>query len=493
VLRILLLLVVLFVGIVVARVLYTYRDRNSGYSLNLERSEAPSKSNPRPLRVGFGRQTINPDLSDPRRPVWVAGFSQHRAATKQHDDLWAVASVLDDGYTRIGIVALDAIGFFHDDVLAVRRRLAADWKLDYTIVCSTHNHSTPDLMGLWGPDILHTGVDRTYREQVIAAAAKALGDAVQSLQPAKVSIHELPTSPAGLLTDTRKPEVYDPDIRVMHFTNPTNGSTIGSIVGWADHPETPWGKNTEITADFCGYLRDGLERGITENGRLVAPGVGGIHLYVNGAVGGLMTTSPNVTVRDPYLDKDFKEPTHDKARALGRQLVSRVLPVLWETNAVRSEYLPISVRARTIEVPLDNIGFMVAPVLGLIDRGQVRWQTMRSEVALLTLGDASMVCVPGELYPELINGGIEKAPGADFGIDPLEVPPLREMMPGKIKFLVGLANDEIGYIIPKSEWDRKPPYLYGAAHGVYGEVNSTGPDTAMIIHEAVREMAQRAR
>jgi len=34
------------------------------------------------------------------------------------------------------------------------------------------------------------------------------------------------------------------------------------------------------------------------------------------------------------------------------------------------------------------------------------------------------------------------------------------MMKGEYKFVFGLANDEIGYIIPKSEWDEVPPYLY---------------------------------
>jgi hypothetical protein len=493
VLRIFLLLILLLVATVMARCLYAFRDRNPGYAVHLERSAAPAQAGPRPLRVGFARQTINPDLSDPKKPIWVAGFSQHRAATKLHDDLWAVGCVLDDGYTRIGIVVLDAIGFFHDDVIAVRRRLGAELKLDYSIVCSTHNHSTPDLMGLWGPNIFRTGVNAAYREQVIATAAKVLGEAVKAIRPAKVSMIELPTPPEGLVTDTRKPEVYDSDLRVMHFTDPTNGVTIGSIVGWANHPETPWGKNTEITADFCGYLRDGLEKGIAENGQILARGLGGTHLFVNGAVGGLMTTHPRVTVQDPYLNRDFQEPSHEKTRALGRQLVSRILPALGQTNASRSEYMPISVQARTIQIPLDNTGFLLAPVLGLIDRGQVKWKTFRSEVALLTLGEASIACVPGEIYPELVNGGVEQPPGADFGIAPLEVPSLREMMPGKIKFLFGLANDEIGYIIPKSEWDREPPYLYGSDRGVYGEVNSTGPETARIIHDAFREMSARSQ
>ena len=76
----------------------------------------------------------------------------------------------------------------------------------------------------------------------------------------------------------------------MHFTTPTNDVTIGTIEGWANHPETPWGRNTEITADYCGYLRDALERGIEHDGQTFAKGLGGIHLYVNGAIGGLITT-----------------------------------------------------------------------------------------------------------------------------------------------------------------------------------------------------------
>jgi hypothetical protein len=477
----------------VVRCLYVFRDRNPGYNLAVNLDVAKARAEPRPLQVGFGRLRINPDISDPKHPVWMAGFSQNRAATGIHDDLWATATVLDDGHARLGIVAIDAIGFFHDDVIAVRRRVAAELKLDYVIVCSTHNHSTPDLMGLWGPDYWHTGVDRSYREEVISSSARALAFAVTNLQPAQVAFHEIPTNPEGLVTDTRKPKVFDPDIRFMHFTNPTNGATLGTVVGWADHPETVWARNTEITADFPGYLREALENGVRHDGVVLEPGLGGIHVYINGAVGGLMTTHPSTTVRDPYLQQDFKEPSHDKARALGHQLVSRIFTRLGDTNSPSASTLaqtPIRIRARTIELPLDNNGFLLAPLLGLIDRGHSHWKKLRTEVALVILGDASIACIPGEIYPELVNGGIEKAPGGDFPVEPVEVPPIRELMPGKVKFIFGLANDEIGYIIPKSEWDRKPPYLYDAKKPVYGEINSVGPETAVRIHTALRELCQ---
>jgi hypothetical protein len=486
-------LLLLLILVLIARGFYAFRDRNPGYALDVKIDAAKSRAAPLPLRVGFGRVKINPDLSDPKRPVWVAGFSQHRAATAIHDDLWAVACVLDDGHTRLGIVGLDAIGFFHDDVVAVRRACAAEWKLDYTIVCSMHNHSTPDLMGLWGPDFLHSGVDARYRQQVIAGAAKSLGDAVAALQPARVAFHEIPTPPDGLVADTRKPIVFDADIRVMHFKRPADGATIGTITGWGNHPETPWGKNTEITADYCGVLRDTLERGFTHEGKTFSTGVGGIHLFINGAVGGLMTTHPSVTVRDPYLQQDYKEPSHDKSRAVGHQLAARVLPKLAEATHAPADIAPIGIRARTIEIPVDNKMFLAAALLGLMDRGHSHWKKMRTEVALVTIGDASVACVPGEIYPEIVNGGIEHPPGADFDIEPLEVPPLRELMPGRIKFVFGLANDELGYIIPKSEWDVKPPYLYGAKSHLYGEINSCGPETGPIIHAALAEMCREVK
>lgn len=473
------------------RVAYAWRDRNPGLEVAVAIDGAAARAQPRPLRAGFARATINPALGNPARPVYLAGFGQDRRATAQHDDLLAVGWVVDDGHTRVGVVALDAIGLFHDDVVEIRRRLPAGLGLAYSVVCATHNHATPDLMGLWGPHPLRRGVDPAYREQVIATAARVLAAAGAALEPARVAFHEVPTPPDGLVADTRRPFVFDSDLRAMHFTAADDGRTLGTVVTWGNHPETPWSRNTELTADFCGVLREALERGVTEGGETFAPGVGGIACFINGAVGGLMTTHPTTTVRDPVTERLVREPGHEKSRALGRQLAVRLLPRL-RRGEPGAAHAPIAVRARTLALPVENAAFLLAPVLGLIDRGHVRWGWMRTEVAVLRLGEASIACVPGEIYPELVNGGIESPPGADFPGTPAEVPPLRELLPGRVKFIFGLANDEIGYIIPRTEWDRRPPYLYGAEKPVYGEVNSLGPATAPRLHAAFRELAAAA-
>ncbi len=474
-------------ALVLARAVYAFRDRDPTAAFTLQISDEAWRQNPRPLRVGFGRVKITPDLSDPRRPVYLAGFGQNRRATAVHDDLWALACVVDDGHHRVGIAALDAIGLFHEAVTEVRRRLRSGDLLDYAIVCTTHNHNTPDLMGLWGPHPLQSGVDPRYLESVIAATARALGDAAAALEPARVAFHELAVPTEGLVTDTRRPIVHDPDLRVMHFTRPTTGATIGTVVTWANHPETLWSRNTEITSDFCGHLRDALEHGVTMSGRRALAGLGGTHLFINGALGGLITTPGSVTVTNPFTGSALDQPSHDKARALGWQLAARLLPVLASPGPA-TDRAPLTVKAHTLEIPLDNWAFLAAPFLGLLERGHASWLKLRTEAALLTFGDASIACVPGEIYPELVNGGIERAPGGDFDCEPVEVPVLREMMPGRVKFVFGLANDEIGYIIPKSEWDRKPPYLYGAPRGVYGEINSVGPECAPTLHAAFRQL-----
>jgi hypothetical protein len=63
-------------------------------------------------------------------------------------------------------------------------------------------------------------------------------------------------------------------------------------------------------------------------------------------------------------------------------------------------------------------------------------------------------------------------------------------MPGKYHFFLGLTNDEVGYIIPKSEWDEDKPYLYGSEDEHYGEVNSPGPETGMIVHSKAVELLE---
>jgi hypothetical protein len=150
----------------------------------------------------------------------------------------------------------------------------------------------------------------------------------------------------------------------------------------------------------------------------------------------------------------------------------------------------LSVRVREIELGINNFMLSLATLVGVVDSDPklhfippfVRYV---SEVAFLRLGDATITAIPGELYPEIAVGGIENPEGADYTIPPQEFPSLHSQLPGQVNLMVNLANDAIGYIIPKSEWDNAAPWIYGEEDETYGEDVSLGPETAPAIHRAV--------
>src|SRR5690349_6809562 len=74
----------LTVALALSRGYYAFHDRLPGFALDLriERKSGPVAST---LRVGFAREKINPDLSNPHHPIYVAGFGQNRRATAIHD------------------------------------------------------------------------------------------------------------------------------------------------------------------------------------------------------------------------------------------------------------------------------------------------------------------------------------------------------------------------------------------------------------------------
>ena len=112
-------------------------------------------------------------------------------------------------------------------------------------------------------------------------------------------------------------------------------------------------------------------------------------------------------------------------------------------------------------------------------------------MAWLKIGQATLTAIPGELYPEIAVGGIENPEGADFAIDPIEVPPLRDALHGRVNLMVNLANDAIGYIIPKSEWDREAPWIYGESEETYGEIVSLGEETGPTLHRHLLKLFPR--
>ncbi|MEQ9219382.1 MAG: neutral/alkaline non-lysosomal ceramidase N-terminal domain-containing protein [Cyclobacteriaceae bacterium] len=498
-------LLILITGLYLVNML----DKHPGYSADLQ-IEAGA---PAPMQVGFAAEKVTPEVPDQWEdkngdakykpedgdtytdlngngqfdPVWIAGFSNSKPANGIHDDVWARAMVIDDGITRLAIVSLDAIGYMHNDVVDIRKMIPEEAGITYMILSSTHTHEGADLMGIWGESPFKSGVDQTYMQFVKEQVVESVVTAVNNLSPARLEISQDLTGADGLVKDTRDPQVFDNGLRMIRAVDKDTEKTLGTLVSWGNHPETLWSRNLLISSDFPHYVREGVENGMYSGDSLIHEGVGGVTVYVSAAIGGLMCTHPSLTIVDPFTGEEFAEPSFAKAEAQGRHLSNLILNAM--DNPIETiDSTGISLLVKTIELPLDNNVFKLASLLGVIDRGPVGWMKTRSELAIGNIGPLSFVAIPGEIYPELVNGGVEAPPGGDYPGPIIETPPIREMMPGKYKFVFGLANDEIGYIIPKTQWDVEAPYSYGRDNSPYGEENSLGPETASILHTHLKDM-----
>lgn len=488
------------------------RDRHPDYNVDINiRSNVPGE-----IRVGFSAKSITPEVIDRWNDVngdakfveadgdtyedingngrfdavWIAGFSNKRAANGVHDELWARTIVIDDGSTRLSLTSIDAIGFMGDDVVDARKRISSDAGITYALISSTHTHEAPDLLGLWGNSYLKSGIDPDYMDHVKDQIARSVEEAAEKLEPAffKLAINENDALP--LVNDTRKPLVFDEAIRLIQFLSKKDSTTLGTLISWGNHPETLWSENLLLSSDFPHFLREGVEKGIYHNDSLAYEGLGGVTVYFTAALGGLMTTNPVLEIKDMFTGQVYQKPDFDKTKAQGDYLAYLCLEALKNSDHI-VENAGISLTAKSVNIKMQNPIFRLGAFLGVLKRGMNGWMQVRSEISAFSIGPAHFISIPGELYPEILNGGVESPEGQDYALEPQEVPPLRSLMRGEYNFFIGLANDMIGYIVPKSQWDTKAPYTYGRNSAPYGEVNSLGPETAPTLHSEMKMLLEK--
>jgi hypothetical protein len=459
------------------------------------------------LQAGAAQSVITPELTG--HAVYLAGFGYNRVATGVHDDLYARCLALGIARQTLVVCSVDLIGLFYDDVLTIRRAFQQTAPAgSVLIVASTHTHAGPDTLGLYGPKPLETGIDRKYLDWVDHRIAMTARDAERAMQPALLELGRDDHPLLSLLQGVdRPPMVEDPFLFVMRLIARSTGQTITTMVNWSDHPEILGRKNTEITADYPRWTRDYLEKKM-----------GGTALFFSGSIGKVSPLGDQVALTDPETGKIAKDGTWRKAELLGTEIGRLAERALTSAKPVNVDSL--SIRIDNVFVPMDNPNFRVAEAAGVFEGrklfytngnpdsaaetrelpkfGRVKYATghdIQTEVDYVQLRSigvpvAEIVTVPGEIYPELVNGGVARYPGADYPEAPIE-PVLREQCKTKYQFIFGLGNDEIGYLIPKAEWDEKPPWLRNAAEPWYGEVNSVGPDAAAAVLRALVSLISR--
>jgi hypothetical protein len=442
-----------------------------------------------PLQAGFAEADITPEVAG-ERPVWLAGYGTGRRATGVHDPLLARCAVLKSGDQQIGLVSVDLIGLQFPVVQKIRQAVP---ELDYVLVSSTHNHEGPDVIGIWGPTLFKRGVDSRYLERVEKQVVQALHEARGRLRPVTAAFGT--ASQEALVKDSRRPYVKDSVLRALKFLD-SDGAAAGLMVVWSCHPEAMGSRNTEVTADFPATTVQRLKQ------KYGCPVV-----YFSGAVGGLMAPP-----RDGVVDAAgvaLQEGQWEYAARYGELVAGLAEQAI---DAARPIALtPLMVARQPVLIPVSNPYYRSARALGVVARPGFEWTgdfskvgepidldsteketAIETEVACLRLGALRIAAMPGEVYPELVYGRFQEPvdPAVDFPEAPLERS-VKQIMPSDDWMLLGLANDELGYIIPKRQWDQEPPFAYGRISAQYGEINSCNPQVAPILMEALQRTVRR--
>lgn len=235
----------------------------------------------------------------------------------------------------------------------------------------------------------------------------------------------------------RDPELIDRQLLLL-AADGLDGKPIATAVNFACHPEVLYGENTLVTADFPGVLLHDLEA--TRD----APGV-----FLNGPLGGMVTP-------------DVRAHTFEEMARMGHTLSASAIAAL--DSAVTLERADLVWVHREITVPVQNRGYIGLRKLGVLDRPFVEGGYVTSEVNALKLGPIVLATVPGEALPKV---GFDVKPDAPFAA------------------VIGLAGDELGYLIPEEAFADRERYSYE-------KTVSPGPLATELIRRAARECVARA-
>jgi len=312
-------------------------------------------------------------------------------------------------------------------------------------MASIHNHHGPDTMGLWGPDMSHSGVDPKYmdwlKDKTGATVLAALNNMKLASGMKATSVHV-----PGLAKNARNPEIVDDELVLLQFLNTDNYPLI-TVLNFPCHPEVLWEHNPHITADYVGALR-----------REVEAATGAPCIFFAGALGGMMTP-------------DVKNHSFEEAEFMGKWLAEEGLKAL-EGAAISHPPSAISIQKKEVSVKLTNILFKIAFARKLLPDVRDKRGCITTEVNLLKIGLIWFATIPGELLPRL---GMElKAEMRKAGAE--------------VAGIIGLANDELGYILPKEEFRYPLNPLKPGKH--YEETMSISREMGPTVMQAVRELLQ---
>lgn len=371
------------------------------------------------LRAGVAHAVINPPSGTD-----LTGYAGRSSGCKGiHDGLHAKALVISDGQTRAAIVSLDILGLAAYHVAAVRETVESATGIPAAnlLIGTSHTHSGPatQFLRACGEVCDH------YLDTLLARIADTVAEASENMFPASFGHDE---GSADVAINRRASDgPRDCTVAIWRFTR-ENGAPLATLFNHACHAVVLEGSNLLVSADWPGAAQRAIE------GEL-----GGQAMFLQGCCG-------NINPRD--------RGGYDVMERVGRQVAASVESVINDIPTRPDVRLRIA--AETVHLPLrpppsrDDLEATVREMDGLLagadestPLGAIHiWTAYRDwartlldtaehpvsvpiEIQRLTLGDAHMLALPGEIFVEYALRLKSRAPNL---------------------MVVGYANGNIGYV-----------------------------------------------
>lgn len=384
-----------------------------------------------PFEVGASSSVVNPNPGD-----FIAGHTPNRKFEGILDDLYAKVLYISDGPKSIVLVTIDCIGFLHSDLISIREEVNKynpPFSAENIIISSTHTHSGPDVVGLWGENLSKSGVNPDYMKFLIQSISNAIADAYKNRKAANVLYAETSFG-EGWVENICQDEI-DRSVNSLIFKD-KNNDIIATITNFACHPTFLDGVHNEVSADFIGTYYKNMKNAF-----------GGEHLYLQGAIGGWV---------QPVTEKG----SFSGAEKMGNELADAVKFSF--SNARKLKGKKILFKHKTFPFKVDNPGWKQLSAAGVINREVGDF--VDSEIAFFKIGEAQFITHPGESSP---YHSLKS----------------KEMMDKGPKFVLGLSQDALGYIL-KPEFFTNPAKL----HAEYLTKMSLGIETGDKMLEIIESL-----
>lgn len=467
------------ITIAIPNSMFTTKDAEAKYMLPGDSvfSETPGEQ----WTVGFASAVLTPtDVTSDT--YYIAGYNTNNPATAVLDDMLAKAVYLDDNTERGGIIicAVDCVGLSRADINDIRQKVIESGEipsLKSININSTHTHSAVDTQGLWGSDFYSDGKNDEFMLLLKDRTVTAIIEAYKARKDGKLYFGTAEAE--GLQTDTRTPVDYNSVITSIRFV-PEDKSTETYIVNFACHAEMLGSKTNVISADFPAYMTNEIQEK-TDNANVV---------FLNGAIGGLITGAEFDSFYKGELSACI-----EYTKEFGEKTAALILKI---DNYAEITPL-VNIKSRSVSIICENTALLLARYIGVLNndlaKNGLSEISIITEVSYMELGNKQIgvYMIPGELYPELESGNFLSAEESANKTE-ASYKPLTEMSRCEHNFVLGLCNDEIGYIIPENdfllhEWF---PYFnipydsFDRQH--YEETNSVGPKTAGTLLDAMNDL-----